>query len=155
MIETDFTGDGTTDWNTSDISTTVLFTYSLPGVYTAKFTVTDNTLKKYYFQTSIVVLSVASIDTLLRNVYEDTLVKLKAGDIKGALTAFTGGAQKKYSAVFAALGPNLPAAVDQLGLITDGEIGNSMAEYKVVRGYQTFFIYFILDEDGVWRIDGM
>jgi hypothetical protein len=76
-----------------------------------------------------------------------------------ALTAVAASQHDKYQLVFNGLQPNLSTIVSQLGTLQQATLGNEMAEYLLVRnttdGPQGFLIYFLLGEDGVWRIDGM
>jgi hypothetical protein len=55
--------------------------------------------------------------------------------------------------------PDLGAAVDQLGTITDVTFNDDIAEYSIVRntaeGLQLFLIYMIRGADGIWRIESM
>jgi hypothetical protein len=84
---------------------------------------------------------------------------LRAGNIAGAMTAFTGSSYEKYNAIFGALKDSLPTLVDQLGTVVDASFGADIAEYGVVRntpeGPRRFMFYLIRGEDGIWRIDGM
>ena len=65
----------------------------------------------------------------------------------------------KYQNVFTQLGANLSSAVDQIGTLQTGALNSEMAEYTVLRSAggsaQTFLIYFLRGDDGVWQIDGM
>ncbi len=105
------------------------------------------------------VLSPDLLAGTLRAVYDGMLLRLKSGNIAGALTAFTGAAYAKYQAIFAQLQPNLAAIVDQLGEVREMSFGSDLAELSVVRdtpdGPRRFMLYLIRAEDGIWRIDGM
>jgi hypothetical protein len=107
----------------------------------------------------LVIRSGEEMDTLLQGVYAGMLDRLRAGNASSALDAITGGMRDAYSQIFDALGASLPTIVDQLGTIQNGAIGDDVAEYMIVRnsslGPQSFPIYLIRCEDGVWRIDGM
>ncbi|MCE9551686.1 MAG: hypothetical protein K8R50_11940 [Betaproteobacteria bacterium] len=96
---------------------------------------------------------------MLQSIYTGMLTKLSASDVAGALTAETASQHDKYQLVFNGLQPNLSTIVSQLGTLQQATLGNEMAEYLLVRnttdGPQGFLIYFLLGEDGVWRIDGM
>jgi hypothetical protein len=87
------------------------------------------------------------------------LARLRAGNIPGALNAFTGSAYAKYNAIFTQLEATLPTLVDQIGDIEDISFGADLAELGIVRntpdGPQRFMIYLIRAEDGIWRIDSM
>jgi PKD repeat protein len=158
-IEADYNGDGIVDFTSTDPMAVLQYTYATPGTYQARFNVTDSQGNTHTLTQAIVVVSVASMDAMLRSTYSGMLTRLRAGDIDGALTAFTGSVNQKYRTVFTALGLSLPSIVDQLGAIQDGMISSGFAEYSIVRnlpnGQQAFLIYFIRGEDGVWRIDAM
>jgi len=158
-IEADYNGDGMVDFTSTDPKAVLQYTYATPGTYQARFNVTDSQGNTHALTQVIVVVGVASRDAMLRSTFSGMLTRLRAGDIDGALTAFTGSANQKYRAAFTALAPSLPSVVDQLGAIQDGAISSEFAEYSIVRnlpdGQQAFLIYFIRGADGVWRIDGM
>jgi PKD repeat protein len=158
-IDADFNGDGVSDLTTFDPAVPLQFTYTKPGTYIVHIGITDSAGNTTTSTQAIVVQSVTSIDNMLRGIYVGMLDNLKNGNVDGALTAVTAGVYEKYKAVFNTLKPKLPFIVDQLGTIQDGTIGNKMAEYVIMRntssGPQGFLMYFILGEDGVWRIDAM
>ncbi len=92
-------------------------------------------------------------------VYTGMLERLRIGNITGALNAFTGGMHDKYQAIFTSLQPDLATIVDQLGamqyITVTGEIAELLSCAMATNGPQTFQIYLIRSEDGIWRIDGM
>jgi hypothetical protein len=158
-IQIDFDGDGTVDFTTADLGARIETTYVTPGVYPARIMVTDSSNNVHGMSQFVVVKDITKLDAMLRGVYTGMLSMLRQGNIDAALAYVTGGVHDKYKAVFNALKPTLATMVDQLGDIQDGSISGEMAEYVIVRnaaaGPQAFLIYFILGEDGVWRIDGM
>ena len=133
-------------------------TYPAPGTYIANVTITD-ALGSHSQAVAITAWDPAQMDRLLQSIYTGMLTKLSAGDVAGALTAVTATQHDKYQLVFNGLQPNLSTIVSQLGTLQQATLGNEMAEYLLVRnttnGPQGFLIYFLLGEDGVWRIDGM
>jgi len=156
-LDADYLGNGAVSSTTDP--TGLNFTYSAPGVYEARFIVTDSQGRSYDSTQVVVAQDVAGVNTLLSCTYARMLAKLRAGDIDGALAHFTASASDKYRGVFTALQPNLATTVDQLGTIQDATIGKDFAEYVIVRnstsGPKAFLMYFIRSEDGIWRIDGM
>ena len=64
---------------------------------------------------SIYAESVKAKDMILRGAYNETLWRLKAGNIALALNAVTSGMYDKFSKLFTGLGADLPTRVDQLG----------------------------------------
>lgn len=113
----------------------------------------------YRTRKSIVVLLPELFQGNVRAIYENMLLRLRAGNIAGALTAFTGSAQERFNDVFTQLQPDLATIIDQLGTITEITFNLDMAELTLVRtgadASQKFMIYLIRSEDGIWRIDGM
>lgn len=157
-IDADFDGNGTIDYTTTD-PTKVNVTYGIPGVYQAKITVTDTQGNAYFATQVIYVQGVAGIAGTLQATYNGMLANLRTGKIDAALTVVTSSVYEKYRGVFTSLQSNLPAVVDQLGTLQSATIGSDMAECLLIRntpnGAQAFLIYFLLGEDGVWRIDRM
>ncbi|HEX6795141.1 MAG TPA: Ig-like domain-containing protein [Casimicrobiaceae bacterium] len=113
----------------------------------------------YSTSKSIVVLSPTILQQNLRAVYDGMLTRLKAGNISGALTAFTGSAYQKYNEIFTELQQSLPQIVDQLGEVVEMTFNGDVGELTIVQntpeGPMTFLIYMLRSEDGIWRIDGM
>ena len=158
-LEIDDNGDGARDYLSVFFDTPIEHTYTIPGVYSSKVTVTDINGTTYVSTHTIVVTALSDMDTMLSGIYSGMLQKLKAGDIDGALTAISGSMQSKYRSVFTALKPTLATLVNQLGTIQAGSIGEDFAEYVLVRTENSksvaYLIHFIRGEDGVWRIDGL
>lgn len=130
------------------------------GTWLAVIKVFDDQDRVIYSTTkSIVVLMPIVLQGNLLAIYDGMLARLRAGNIPGALTAFTGSAYDKYNAIFTQLQPSLKSIVDQLGEIREINFSDDVAEISVVRnttdGLQRFMLYMIRAEDGIWRIDGM
>lgn len=158
-IDADFNGGGTTDFTAGDPNAVLQHTYPGPGVYPARFVVTDNTGQGHVAIYMVVIRDVSAADSMLRETYAQMLARLKAGNLDSALNAFTGGVRDKYRSIFLTLQPELPAIVDRLGTLREGVIGEELAEYILSREVngtrQGFLMYLLRSEDGVWRIDGM
>lgn len=164
QIVFDFDNDGfpnviATPDQFADGTLTVTATYPV-GTWLAAIKAYDDEDRIIYStRKSIVVLMPAALETNLRAIYAGMLNRLKAGNISGALTAFTGAAYARYNAIFTQLRPTLPSIVDQLGDIREVNFGQDLAELSVVRntpeGPRRFLLYLIRAEDGIWRFDGM
>jgi hypothetical protein len=138
---------------------TVSATYPV-GTWLAVIKVFDTDDRVIYATSkSIVVLEPTLHARSLRAIYDGVLQRLRAGNIPGALTAFTGAAYDKYNAIFTQLQPSLASVVDQLGEIRELNFVADLAEFAIVRdtpeGPRQFMLYMIRAEDGIWRIDGM
>lgn len=158
-VELDVNNDGVVDYLIPASALPFEYAYMSPGSYQAEVTVHESGGAQYNFIHQILVSDAAVPDLVLRDTYTGMLSRLTNGAVDGALNKVSGGVYEKYRQVFEALQPNLPDIVTQLGVLHAGAIGNDMAEYIVTRessGNQyAYFIYFIRDEDGIWRIDGM
>ena len=102
---------------------------------------------------------VVAVDARLKGIVTGMLDRLKAGDVPGALKALTPQAAAKFEAVFSAIvfsPPQGQVTLDTFGSIATSFITETFAEYVVLRnkptGSQAYFIYLMLQPDGVWRI---
>lgn len=179
-IEVDFNGDGSTDLliengqvfaspgtvtasNVIYDSTSNTFRFnansSTPGIYQVRVTTTDTLGASYSKNYVLEVLDPVKLDQQLMATWNRMLDKLRGSDISGALTAISGGVREKYQVVFTALQPDLLSVANQLGTLSTGAMSTEMAEYTLTRdvggSVQGFLVYFLLGEDGVWRVDGM
>jgi len=113
----------------------------------------------YSTSKSIVVLSPAVLQGKVKGIYDGMLSRLKAGNVQGALSAFTGSARDRYGAMLGELEPALPSIIDQIGELREFNFGLDFAELSVVRatpdGPRRFMLYLLRSEDGIWRFDGM
>lgn len=159
-IEADFDGNGTTDFATNDPNAKIEFTYTNPGLYQPRVTVTDAQGRTSARTVAIVVQDAVQRDQLFQAIWGGMTGALAAGDKAGALQYFTLSSQGRYGRVFDSLLPSLPAVVASLSSIKPAQLANTVGEYVVTRQapdgtLKLFLIYFILDADGVWRIDSM
>ena len=143
----------------SDRTLTVSATYPV-GSWIAVITAYDDQERVMYStKKSIVVSSPAVLQAKLKGIYDVMLTRLKAGNVQSAVTAFTGSARDRYSAVLAELQPDLSTIVEQLGTLVEFTFAIDVAELKVVRttpdGPRQFLLYMLRAEDGIWRFDGM
>lgn len=130
------------------------------GTWNASVKVLDEQERTIYAtKKSIVVLTPERYGNRIRAVYEKMLARLGAGNVNGALTAFTASAYEKYSGIFNELRPDLATLAGQVGTLEGMTFGLDIAELNVVRttqnGPQQFLVDLIRSEDGIWRIDGM
>jgi hypothetical protein len=142
-----------------DGKVTILATYPV-GTWLAAFKAYDERDNVIYSTSkSIVVRIPAILQNDLRGIYDGMVTRLRAGNIPGALTAFTGSAYEKYNTIFTQLQPSLASLVDQLGILQEVTFNMDLAEFSFIRntpdGPQKFMLYMIRAEDGIWRIDGM
>jgi hypothetical protein len=163
-ITFDFDNDGATNLTATpsqfvDGKLTVSATYPI-GTWTAVITAYDDRDQAIYSaRKAIVVLSPAALRAKLKGVYDGMLGRLRAGNVAGALTAFTGTARDRYGPVLSQLESTLPTIIADIGELREISVGIDLAELSVVRttttGAEQFMLYMLRSEDGIWRFDGM
>ena len=87
-IEADFNGDGVSDFSTTDPAAPLQFTYAVPGVYQARFKITDSQGNVAEKVVAVVVQDPAQLDQLLRAQWGGMTSALIAGDKAHALNLF-------------------------------------------------------------------
>ena len=110
---------------------------------------------------AIVVLNKADLDELLRAKWSGMKSKLALGEIEQALSYFREGSKEDYRQIFTALAANLPRLVSGMQDIEMIGAEDGRAKYRIRRVHAvdgkpvtiTYNIYFILDEDGLWKLD--
>jgi hypothetical protein len=119
--------------------------------------VTDNQGNVYTEMAVVNVLSRAEMDALLISKWEGMKGALSQGNINEALNYFVTDSRGEYREIFELLIPQLPALVSAMREINMVEIKANMAEYYVKRFQRgvdiSYFIYFMRDENGIWRIN--
>lgn len=159
-FEADLDGNGTIDFATTNPNLTPKYTYAAPGAYQAKFTVRDAQNNTYTVTQIVVVQDAEKMDQMFQAIWGGMSGALAARDKAAALKYITQSSQARYGRIFDSLLPSLPAVVASLSSIKPAQFANTVGEYIVTRQapdgtLKLFLIYFILDADGVWRIDSM
>ena len=107
----------------------------------------------------VTVKSAAEHIATVKAIYQSLLDRLKVGDKTTALNLFVGHAKELHDAIFTSLGTNLAMFAAQGGALAAVTATGTSAELTIVRvvgaDKQVFFIYLLLGEDGIWRIESM
>ena len=151
----DTNGDGVPD-QAGPILTKITASYETPGLYFPTVTITDAMGNAYRETTIVNVLDRTAIDSLLKAKWEGMKGALSRPNVQEAASFFTDKSRERYSAIFTSLGGSLPqvaANMSEIGLIK--AVGD-MAKYRIKRmesaGEITYYIYFIKDANGIWKI---
>lgn len=159
QISVDFDGNGTTDFVTQNPTQPISFTYGGLGLKTARFTVFDKSGLGHRQLVYIVLLDPARIDQTLRAVWAEFTAALAAGDRERALRLVTEDSRATYAGVFSALAPHMAEVLADFSEIEQVQIGADSGTYALMtpsRGQpRVYFVQFILDGDGIWRIDSL
>lgn len=157
-LQIDYTGSG--NYTTiNDPSAVLSYTYDTPGVYPVTVILTDSNNAQYQAQYWVVVGDRAQMDILFKSVWGDMATALTNGDKAAAMNTLDNTAQQNYGPVFDTLLPQMKQITASFSPLMQSSVSSSNAEYIVVRkqdGQQNaYFVDFIKDMDGVWRIDSM
>jgi len=132
-----------------------------PGLYLPAVTVTDIIGNTYTATVLVNVLDAASMDDLFKRIWNGMKTSLQTGDTAGALNYFIPGSRDKYSAAFSALQSAVPQIANDMKDIEQVYVSNNVTKYRIKRDqvidgqYKTvsYYIYFVRDQDGQWKLD--
>ena len=108
----------------------------------------------------IVIVDKAEVDTLLRQKWANMKAHLAAKDVTQAVRHFDEGKKSLYEEVFSALLDRLPQIAGDMQDISLIAIADQSATYRIRRAEThntgtytvTYYVYFIKDETGIWKI---
>ncbi|MEA1889679.1 MAG: PKD domain-containing protein [Pseudomonadota bacterium] len=161
----EYTPEGNIIVHPLDLSQKISFTYTDPGIYQAKVRALDfvslnnqgTTLTDHIVP--VEVISETLDESLYTAIWNGMNAAVVAGDIALAETAFTRGSRKKFTPLLTALQPHFQEIMDSY---TDWQVVTNFPGYKefvlnrTVNGEnQIYFVTFIQDHAGVWRITSM
>ncbi|MCL4475539.1 MAG: hypothetical protein M1508_04835 [Nitrospirae bacterium] len=151
----DFEGDGIIDY-TGETFENISFTYTMEGIFYPTATITDSQGNVYSDTIAITVLSKAEIDALLKGKWEGMKGALANRDVEKAVAHFLSKSQERYRYLFITLLASLPDIAADMQNIEMISLEDGVSEYRIKRpedaGGITYYIYFVLDGDGLWKI---
>ncbi|HEY2864445.1 MAG TPA: Ig-like domain-containing protein [Casimicrobiaceae bacterium] len=152
-------GGGQVGPDAPDQTTLGTITYNSPGIYLPTVSITDSAGIVYTQNLAIVVQDQTALDQMLTATWVGFANALASGNKPVAMQALTGLAQAKFGPVFDALMPHFPAIVATWSAPQASTIARDYAEYginKTINGMnRIFLITFVVDSDGVWRMEAM
>lgn len=157
-LTVDFLGDGKIYTSIKSLNS-IFYTYANPGIYPARFTVSTVAGNNYEVTHTIGVRSLSAMDGLFATIWTGMNNALARGDVTAALGYLNEAAKRKYLPVFSALLPQMPQIIASYSPLRRVSIGETIGEYAVNRSYngqnRLYLVYFLKDQDGVWRLDAM
>ena len=118
--------------------------------------VTDDQGDTYSDTIAVAVLSKTEMDTLLKAKWEEMKVALESKDIEDGIKYFLSSSKGRYRYLFNAILNQLSDMVSEMRQIEMVSLEDGVAEYRIKRMEDielvTYYIYFVLSEDGIWRI---
>ena len=155
VVELDADGDGLADFTGPALDGHV-HTFTSPGVYVATATVTDDQGARSVWHAVVDVLDRAAADAFFRTRWTVFRDRLSSADIEGALAGVVGGRREKYRGPLQVLAPDLAAIAGGFSDMTVLSFGEHVVEGVVTRVRDGIahlhFVYFMRDDDGIWKI---
>lgn len=156
----DLNGDGTPEQTGSTLSK-VTANYQYAWLYFPKVTITDGQGNTYEETTIVNVLSKEEMDALLKGKWDGMRDGLRHGNIEKALNYFHSGSQAKYKEIFQLLNTELSVITANMQDIQLIYMKGDIAKYRIRREQMikgvlqtiTYYIYFVRDENGLWKIE--
>lgn len=154
-VDVDFDGDGIADFSGSTLDGRA-FTYARPGLYVATAMVTDGGGHSTRGSAVVHVFDGATLDALLQAKWSGMKNALRTGDIQAALGFITPGARAGYEQALLTIAARLPAVDAILPDVAPVEMRKATATYDATRvdaGVPKLFeVRFVIDADGIWRL---
>ena len=126
------------------------------GIYYFTVEVTDSQSIAYTDTVSLVVINQEELDTLLRAKWDGMKAALSNGDIGEATNYIAEGVREMYDSNFNLMSSHLANISASLQDIESVRIKDGVAEYVMWAEQEgqtySFYILFVKDSDGIWRI---
>lgn len=131
------------------------------GIYRFTAEAPDAQGKMCSNELAVVVFGRQELDVLLQAKWNGMKSKLSLGAVEEALGYFREKSRDNYRNIFNALVNELPQIISGMQDIEMVATQGNRAEYRISRVHNidgsavtvTYTIYFVLDEDGIWRLD--
>jgi hypothetical protein len=148
-------------WNlSSSTEPEIAVNYAAPGLYLPQVTVTDTSGQSYSATAIINVLDPDQLSQRLVAKWSAMREALGRGEIEPALSFFTFGSRERYRQIFTLLVDQLAQIAADLPDLTLVTFSGFQAKYRIERTHLisgqpeaiSYWVYFIQDTDGIWRI---
>ncbi len=130
-----------------------------PGVYHNQIAVMDAQGMLITHDFVFVAIDKSEVDQLLRRNWSAMLDELSGGDVEGALAYFSDKSRDRYRDAFETLAYKMPQIVSGFSSLQSSNLGSEYAEYgvnRIINGENhLFFVYYLKDGQGIWRIQSM
>lgn len=156
-----FTGPDAVTFSDSPEENVYPVKLGLAGIYFFSAEASDDQGNTYSDKLAIVVLSAEELDVLLKTKWADMKAALTAGDIQHALQFHHERYHEKYTAIYHALGNDLPSLVEQMQDISRICYIDGTAKYRIRQNHDisgqtvsiTYYIFFSRGGNGLWLIE--
>lgn len=134
--------------------------YAAPGLYLPQVTVTDTSGNRFSATAVVNVLDPDRLGRRLVAKWSGMRAALERGEIEAALEFFTFGSRERYRQIFTALAEQLAGIGRDLPDLSSVSFSGFQARYRIERVHLingqpeaiSYWVYFVQDTDGIWRI---
>jgi len=152
-------GAAVLDTTGADQQTLGRLTLASPGIATPTVVVTYSGGNVYRQQVGVLAESKSSVDTLLKEVWNMYTATLAAGRVDLALASLPPVTAARYKPVLEPLAAHFASIIPTWSAPMTGRLADDVGEYTIARSIdgqnRLFFIYFVRDDRGIWRLDSM
>ena len=152
-------GSATLDTSRADQQVLGTLTLASAGIATPTVVVTDSGGNVYRQQVGVLAASRSSVDALLKAVWNTYTATLAAGRVDLALESLPAVTAARYKPILEPLGPHFATIIPTWSAPMTGRLADDVGEYTIARSIdgqnRLFFIYFVRDDRGIWRLDSM
>jgi hypothetical protein len=152
----DINGDGVAEQSGASLAQ-VTAKYQNSGLYFPTVTVTDAKGNAYTETTIVNVLDRTAIDAFLKAKWEGMKTALVGGNIEETLNYFTESSKEMYRYNFTLMRDILPLIVQDMASITMRRVRGRLGEYEMIKTQDgitySYYIEFIIDADGIWKVN--
>jgi hypothetical protein len=135
--------------------------FDTPGIYAITYWAVDDHGQAFSQAIRVNVLDREQLDTLLKSKWEGMKGALAAQDVEGGLTHFHIKSQARYRNAFNAIFGDLPQLFSDMQDIEMIYGKENRAKYRINRLHDidgtpitiTYYIYFVRDANGIWKIE--
>lgn len=134
---------------------------NVPGFYNFTAELPAENGELYTAKVAVLVLDRQQLDTLLKAKWNAMKAALISGNIQDALALHYPSVRSEYETIYTALGDRLSTLVGQMQDIELIFAENGRAKYRIRKGQIidgnpeviTYYIYFYMDGNGIWRVE--
>ncbi len=134
---------------------------SVPGIYTFNVEITDASSNTYTDSVAVLVLDPAAFDAFLKAKWNGMKTALAAQDVEGGVSYMLERSQDKYRDALNAIIVDLPQLFNNTENIEMIYARKNRIKYRINRLHDiegtpvniTYYIYFIKNKDGIWKIE--
>jgi hypothetical protein len=152
-------GGATLDTTGANQETLGRLTLSFATMVTPTVVVTDAAGNVYRQQIGLFAESKSLVDAQLKESWNTYAATLAAGRVDLALASLPPVIAARYKPILEPLAPHFATIVPTWSAPMTGRLADDVGEYTIARTIdgqnRLFFIYFVRDDRGIWRLDSM